>query len=87
MAQPKKLTFKQKQERKLLLQLETYKTSLLRIKKAMKTNLDDLETWRWAAMEVFKDLGKLEKHPEVDKWREYALELARECQIGMNFKN
>lgn len=81
MAQPKKLTHKQKQEKKLMQRLESYKTELKNLKIAIKTKLSDseLDTWRWAALQIFKDLGEFEKHPEVDRYREIALNLAREA--------
>lgn len=79
MAQPKKLTHKQKQEKKILDRLEHYKTELRNLRKAIVSKPRENDTWQWAALEIFRDLGTLEKHPEVDKCREYALTLARDA--------
>lgn len=79
MAQPKKLTFKQKQEKKLLEKLESYKRELAHIRKAIVSQPREKVTWQWAALQIHKDLGALEKHPEIDRWRAYALQLAREA--------
>lgn len=84
MAQPKKLTLKQKQEKKLLEEIATHKSELMRIKLGMKSKPGEMSTWRWAALEVFKDLKDL-KHPEADKTRELALKIARDAQGAMNF--
>lgn len=79
MAQPKKLTQKQKQEKKLLDALETYKTELARLRKAIITQPKENDTWQWAAIQIFKDLGSLGEHPEISKWRNYALKTARDA--------
>lgn len=79
MAQPKKLTHKQKHEKKLLDSLERYKTELKNLRKTIINKPGEKDTWQWAAMQIFRDLGTLEKHPEVDKCREYALKLARDA--------
>lgn len=85
MAQPKKLTHKQKQEKKLLDALETYKTELARLRKAIINQPMENDTWQWAALQIFKDLGTLGEHPEIAKWRNYALGLARDASSSFTF--
>jgi hypothetical protein len=81
MAQPKKLTFKEKQQKKLMDQLAPYIYELKQIKIGMKKNPDDMDTWRWASLETYKELAKLKDSAEVEKYREIALAMAREATL------
>lgn len=86
MAQPKKLTHKQKQEKKLLNQIAPYKEDLVRIKRAMKEKPGEMETWRWACLEIFRKITNLKiDHIEATNMKEYALKLAAEAQGVINF--
>ena len=80
MAQPKKLTLKQKQAKALDEQISHYLCELARLKK-----VQDLDTKRWAALEIFKELGQLGKDVRVSHAQDIALYVAREAQIGINF--
>lgn len=90
MAQPKKLTAKQKQAKKEIQQLNEIYQNILRIRQAMRTNTQSsaLETWRWATLNLYNDLCQLRICHETHKWalyKEQALDTAREAQFAINF--
>lgn len=89
MAQPKKLTAKQKQAKKELQQLNELYQNILRIRQAMRHSASSaFETWRWASLNVYNDLCQLSIRHETHKWalyKEHALDTAREAQAALNF--
>ena len=86
MAQPKKLTYKQKQEKAAMKILEPYKKQLQQLHMSMRKNPSEMETWRWAALELFKEISGLSmEHGEMERLKERALFLAREAQGAINF--
>ncbi len=87
MAQPKKLTHKQRMENKIKKDMEQYIEELSKIHRGMKKKPTEMDTWKWAALEVYKQLSSHaeNKHPEVQKCINTALHLAREAQLARNF--
>lgn len=86
MVQPKKLTQAQKFEKKQKEKLASYKIQLIRLRMSLgKTN--DPTTFRWAALELFKELRT--EFPEtstlIESYKTEALNIAREAQAIMNF--
>jgi hypothetical protein len=82
MAQPKKVSFQEKQRRKLVAEINAHGAELLKLKKAMKNQPEEMDTWRWAVLEIFKQLRQYGK--EADDMREAALQLARNAQVAIN---
>lgn len=92
---PKKLTHREKQQKEVRQRLGKYAVELSKIKNALNTS-DDLETWRWASLEVFRAISN-DKWPKnndhdgydisanVERMKERALEIARDAQVGINF--
>lgn len=86
MGQPKKLTHKQRQERAVMTRIAPIDAELKRIYHALKTaSAEEVPTWRWAALEIFRSLQVEQSHEQVDKLKEKALYIAREAQAVMNF--
>jgi hypothetical protein len=87
MGQPKKLTFAEKKERKLVQEAEPYRIQILQLRKALKTC--DHETainLRWAAFELYKTIqNELGNSYLNKKYCDAALEIARNAQIIINF--
>lgn len=66
-------------------ELRLIQLDLVRIQKAIKKS-KDYDTWKWAAMEIFKDLQRDFPDTEVvETLRATALNLARECEAAQNF--
>lgn len=84
MAQPKKLTYKEKQEKKAMKILDPYKKQLQQLQMSMRNIPSEMETWRWAALMLFKEISRLSvEHGEMERLKERALFLAREAQGAM----
>jgi hypothetical protein len=86
MAQPKKLTHKEKLERQIMIKLDTHTKSLDKIERVLKKT-DTPELYKWAALETFKMISKefnLKNH-NVEYQKNRALQLARDAQSIMNF--
>jgi hypothetical protein len=81
MGQPKKLTYKEKQDRKLAQDISKYEIELKKIHRGMQKS-NDIATWRWAAMEIFKEVSNKfdNKSEKVKALKEQALFVAREAQ-------
>lgn len=81
MGQPKKLTYKEKQDRKLAQDISKYEIELKKIHRGMQ-NSNDIGTWRWAALEIFKEVSNNfdNKTEKVKALKELALFVAREAQ-------
>lgn len=79
MAQPKKLTQKEKADKKFR---EYYDVQIKNIRKTMKV---DLYTSRLACMDLLKELRK-SNHSLTQAYTEAVLYLARECQSGISFQ-
>jgi hypothetical protein len=92
MAQPKKLSHREKLMKKEEQQLKEHQQKLIRLRTAMRNNprLDAYDTWRWAALQVFNDLQKVSLRFHTAKLaaiKEQALEIAVEAQAIINFTN
>jgi hypothetical protein len=74
-----------KKEMELANRLRLIQTDLVRIQKALKKNTD-YDTWKWAAMEIFKELQQEFPDAEaVEVLKARALHIARECEAAQNF--
>ena len=87
MGQPKKLTHLQRQERKLDAELALYRNDLIKIKRSLKQTTTNLDTWRWASLETYREISnKFDiNNPKVKYLLEISLNLAKEAQLGMGF--
>jgi len=90
MGQPKKLTHKQKQERKLDEKLAPVLVDLQSILKKMRAGGDvDLYMCRNEALELFKIVSNSNNFPQNDgkvaRYVDACLEVAREAQGAMSF--
>lgn len=93
MGQPRKLSPKQRvvasHQRMLAAKLAQVRNDLQFIRKEMNGGCVNFDTWRWAALEVFRRLQDASEFPpsdlNVEQCVERALMLAREAQLAMNF--
>lgn len=86
MAQPKKLTPAQRKQKKDQEQYKAYQEELSKLLSAAKNKpADQASTWRWAALEIFRELQAFPKSSERDVMIERALYVARQAQVVMNF--
>lgn len=91
MAQPKKLSAKEKQAKKENEQLDVYHQNLLKVRRALynKTGTSELETWRWAALNIFNQLSGLSLRHQTQRLailKNQALDTAYEAQFALNFR-
>jgi hypothetical protein len=86
MGQPKKLSHKQKQEKKFLEKLVYYRQELTKLNVAVKKKPDEVDTWRWASLQLYHEMTSLGEHSEVEKCKNIALHIARTCQEAVNFR-
>ena len=86
MGQPKKLTHAQKIAKIENDKLASYKIQLVRLRIGL-ARFDDAKTWKWAALELYKELGREfpEETSRVRQYREEALNIAKEAQYMMCF--
>lgn len=92
MAQPKKLSPKEKQAKKENKQMDEIAQNLQRVRQALHTKTQQssqLETWRWAALNIFNQLSNLDIRHETHRMaalKSHALDTAREAQFALNFR-
>ena len=87
MGQPKKLTFAEKKEKKLIQEAESYRIQLSQLRKALKScDHQTAINLRWAALELFKTMqNEMDASYLSKKYCEAALNIARNAQIIINF--
>lgn len=92
MGKPKKLSYAERLQKKeaneIRERLHIHHQDLNKIYKAMKTSAPDtFDTWRWAALEVFKTLQKdfPQNNTDVKLEKARALAIAREAQAIIHF--
>ena len=83
---PIKLTRAQRAERDLLKQLAPLKQELAKLRRALMRNTDEAETYRWAALELFRTLQQFGNSTHVKLLSNQALEIAREAQAVILYK-
>jgi hypothetical protein len=86
MSPPIKLTYKQKQNKIITDKLMSYERELIKLKKTLSIT-DDPESWRWAALDIFKTLSNEfpNDNAKVIQIKEKALNIAREAQSIINY--
>lgn len=86
--QPKKLPYAERMLKKQIGgRLDPIKRDLRRLYRAMMNgDRKSMSTWRWAALDTVRNLQvNFPRCTEVNSEIEYALSIAREAQISMNF--
>ena len=78
---PIKLTRAQKAERDLERRLAPFKQEISKLSHALLKNTEDAETYRWAALELYRTIISINpQHAKVKLAANRALEVAREAQ-------
>jgi len=83
---PIKLTRAQRAERDLAKQLAPLQQEITKLRKALMHNTDHAETYRWAALELFRTLQQFGNSAHVKLLSNQALEIAREAQAVILYK-